>query len=218
MAWKKIYELLKKDILLEWRQQYAFYGIILYVGTTVFAVYMMNGTPGAKVWNALFWITQLFISVTAVAKSFLQEPVQRFRYYYTIVHPNHYLMAKMLYSILLMFLMSLVSLIVFNLLLGTPFTQVGLFILISFTGSCNLALVFTFLSAIAARTNQNASLMAILGFPIIIPFLMMLSNLSLTVLSPVYQPGWWMIILLLVLLDFLIVILGLILFPYLWKE
>lgn len=103
-------------------------------------------------------------------------------------------------------------------LLGLPVTQVGLYVFLSCIGSISLSAVFTFLSAIASRAGQNAALMAILGFPIIIPILMMLSNLSLKAISPVYQPGWWLLGLALLLLDILVIILGVILFPFLWKE
>lgn len=218
MSLKTISSLIRKDLLIEWRQKHTLYGVILYVGATVFAVYMMNGEPESKTWNALFWLTQLFVSVNSVAKSFLQEPVNRFRYYSTIVHPVDFLLAKMAYSIVLMVAMNLVSLVLFSMLLGLPLTQVSLFVLISCIGSISLSTVFTFLSAIAARTGQNAALMAILGFPVIIPVLMMLSNLSLKAIAPVYQPGWWMLGAMLLLLDLLVIILGVILFPFLWRE
>lgn len=109
MRLHKITSLIKKDILIEWRQKHTLYGVVLYVGATVFAVYMMNGQPESKSWNALFWLTQLFVSVNSVAKSFLQEPAHRFRYYFTIVHPVDFLLAKMFYSIILMIIMNLVS-------------------------------------------------------------------------------------------------------------
>ncbi len=68
-----IIALIKKDILLETRQQYTFYGILLYVASTIFVVYLSMGQPEDRVWNALFWVVQLFVCVNAVAKSFLQE-------------------------------------------------------------------------------------------------------------------------------------------------
>lgn len=218
MQLQSILSHIKKDALIEWRQKHTIYGVVLYVGATVFAVYMMNGQPEAKTWNALFWLTQLFVSVNSIAKSFLQEPHHRFRYYFTIMHPIDFLLAKMIYSILLMVIISLISIILFVVLLGAPVTQTTLFVLISCIGSISLSSVFTFLSAIAAKADQNAALMAILGFPILIPILMMLSNLSLKAVAPVYQPGWWMLALVLLLLDFLVIVLGIILFPFLWKE
>ncbi len=212
--------LVRKDLLLEWRQKHTLYGVVLYIGSTVFAVYMMTigGRPEAATWNVLFWLTQLFVVVNSVARSFLQEPAQRFRYYYTLVKPQTFLLAKMLYSIVLQMLMTGVSLLLFWLFLGLPLVQVGLFCGVAALGSLSLSVVFTFLSAIAARAGQNAALMAILGFPLITPVLLMLSRLAEKALSDVYISGWWGLAGVLLGLDMLVVILGLILFPFLWQE
>ncbi|OJW81192.1 MAG: cytochrome C biogenesis protein [Bacteroidetes bacterium 46-16] len=218
MANSALISLVRKDLLIEWRQKHTLFGVLLYVGATVFVIYMMSGQPEAKTWNALFWLTQLFVAVNSVAKSFLQEHPHRFRYYFTLVKPSSFLLAKMIYSIVLMLIMSLLSLFLFSVLLGWPIEQSILFITISSVGSISLSAVFTFLSAIAARAQQNAALMAILGFPLVTPVLMMLSNLALKALAPVYQPGWWILALSLLALDALVVVLGLILFPFLWQE
>ena len=39
-------------------------------------------------------------------------------------------------------------------------------------------MVFTLMSAIAAKAQQNAALIAILGFPVILPILLLLMRLS----------------------------------------
>lgn len=213
-----ILTLIRKDLLLEWRQKHTFYGVLLYVGATVFMVYMMSGQPEAKIWNALFWITQLFIAVNSVAKSFLQEHPNRFRYYFTIVPPVQFMIAKMVYSTLLMLTVSFISLALFNVMLGAPLKQVGVFVGVTAIGSLSLSVIFTFLSAIAARAQNNAALMAILGFPLVTPILMILSKLAVKAIVPVYVPGWWKLMLVLSALDILIIILGIILFPFLWQE
>ncbi len=214
----QLISLVKKDLLIEWRQKHTLFGVLLYVGATVFAVYIMNGQPEVKVWNALFWITQLFVAVNSVAKSFLQEHPNRFRYYFTIVKPTTFLLAKMIYSMVLMLGISLISLFLFSILLGNPVIQTAVFVGVTAAGSLALSTVFTFLSAIAARAQQNAALMAILGFPLVIPVLMILSNLALSAISPVYQEGWWVMMLVLLALSILVIILGIILFPFLWQE
>jgi heme exporter protein B len=210
--------LVRKDLLMEWRQKHTLFGVLLYVGSTVFVVYMMAGQPEARTWNALFWLTQLFVAVNSVAKSFLQEHPNRFRYYYTLVKPSTFLVAKMLYSIVLMVIMSMVSLLLYYVMLGWPLQQTGLFIVITMVGSLSLSAVFTFLSAIAARAQQNSALMAILGFPLVTPVLMILSKLAVKALTPVYMPGWWELALVLLALDVLVIMLGIILFPFLWQE
>lgn len=203
---------------MEWRQKHTLFGVLLYVGATVFVVYMMSGQPDARIWNALFWLTQLFVSVNSVAKSFLQEHPHRFRYYFTLVKPATFLLAKMVYSIALMFIMTLMTLGLYYIMLGWPLMQSGLFIVVSLAGGLSLSVVFTFLSAIAARAQQNSALMAILGFPLVTPVLMILSKLALTAISPVYMPGWWGLATVLIGVDVLVVILGIILFPFLWQE
>src|SRR5439155_18022362 len=44
-----IWTLFKKDVLLEIRQQYAFYGVVLYVGATIFVLYMAIEEPESRV-------------------------------------------------------------------------------------------------------------------------------------------------------------------------
>jgi heme exporter protein B len=210
--------LVQKDLLLEWRQKHTLYGVVLYIGSTVFAVYMMTGRPEASVWNVLFWLSQLFVVVNSVARSFLQEPPQRFRYYYTLVKPQTFLLAKMLYSIVLQLVMTGISLSLFSLLLGWPLEKSGLFCAIAFLGGVSLSVVFTFLSAIAARAGQNAALMAILGFPLVTPVLLILSKLAGKALSAAYVTGWWELAGVMMGLNVLIIILGIILFPFLWHE
>jgi heme exporter protein B len=218
MATHPFFSLVRKDILIEWRQKHTLFGVLLYVGGTVFVVYMMNGQPEAQAWNALFWVTQLFVAVNSVAKSFLQEHPNRFRYYFTLVKPSTFMLAKIVYSVVLMLFMNLISLFLYYLLLGWPLSNSGLFILVSSVGGLSLSVVFTFLSAIAARAQQNSALMAILGFPLVTPVLMILSKLALNALTPVYTEGWGSLALVLISVDVLVVVLGIILFPFLWQE
>ncbi|TAL40983.1 MAG: cytochrome C biogenesis protein [Chitinophagaceae bacterium] len=214
---RHIFTLFKKDLLLEVRQQYSFYGILLYIGATTFVLYMAVNEPEPKVWNGLFWIIQLFICINAVAKSFLQESRGRMLYFYSIAGPRDFVLAKLLFNSLLMLLMSMLSLLLFTLFLGNPIQKAGPFIGLVLLGGWSLSLVFTFLAAIAAKAQQNAAIMAILGFPLIIPQLLLLMQLSNTVFSysaaiPVTT------VLLLVTMDILVILLAVILFPFLWKD
>ena len=151
--------------MLEVRQQYSFYGILLYIGATIFVLYMAIDEPEAKVWNGLFWVIQLFICINAVAKSFLQESKGSMLYFYSIASPRDFVLAKLVFNSLLMLVMSLLSLLLFTLFLGNPIEKACAFIGLVLLGGWSLSLVFTFLAAIAAKAQQNAAIMAILGFP-----------------------------------------------------
>jgi heme exporter protein B len=104
------------------------------------------------------------------------------------------------------------------LMLGDPMPNPFSFVLISCLGGVSLSLVFTFLAAIAARAQQSAALMAILGFPLVIPQLLLLSKISNIAFEEVIQGGLAGMILLMSGLDAMIVALALILFPFLWKD
>src|SRR6185503_2182230 len=171
-SFRLIIALFKKDLLLEVRQQYSFYGILLYIGATIFVLFMAVDEPESRVWNGLFWVIQLFICINAVAKSFLQESKGRMLYFYSVASPADFVLAK---------------------------------------------LVFTFLAAIAAKAQQNAAIMAVLGFPLIIPQLLLLMRLSNAAFSPLLTIPM-NTVLLLVALDVMIILLAVILFPFLWKD
>lgn len=218
---KRIATLLKKDVLLEFRQKHTFYGILLYIAATIYVLFLSLGTDNmdGNVWNGLFWVIQLFICVNAVAKSFLQESRGRMLYFYSIASPVEFIIAKMLYNLMLMVLMSLLSLFLFAVFLSNPVDNMLRFTGIVMLGGASISIVFTLMSAIAARAQQNAALIAILGFPVILPQLLLLMRLSKAAFAEVFKEGAVLQLSALVLgLDVLVIALAVILFPYLWKD
>lgn len=216
---KAAYSLLKKDLLLELRQQHTLYGILLYIASTVFVLSLSVDELDAKVWNGLFWVIQLFICVNAVAKSFLQESRGRMLYYYSIVSPVAFVLAKLVYNLALMLVMSLISLFLYSVFINNPVSNAMQFIGIVILGGTSISLVFTLMSAIAAKANNNAVLMAIMGFPVILPMLLLLMRLSKAAFNEVFKEGVVLQLTgLIICLDALIIAMAAVLFPYLWKD
>lgn len=203
--------------MLEVRQQYSFYGILLYIAATIFVLYMAIQEPEPKVWNGLFWVIQLFVCINAVAKSFLQESRGRMLYFYSIAGPRDFVLAKLLFNSVLMLVMSTLSLLLFGLFLSFPIQKALPFVGLVLLGGWSLSLVFTFLAAIAAKAQQNAAIMAVLGFPIILPQLLLLMRLSNAAFNPVLTISG-VAVLLLIALDIMVILLAVILFPFLWKD
>ena len=216
----RIMALLKKDILLELRQQHTFYGILLYIASTIFVLYLsMPDSPESNTWNSLFWVIQLFVCVNTVAKSFLQENKGRMLYFYSIASPVEFIIGKLIFNVILMLMMSLVSLVLFFIFLDNPVSDSLRFVGIVLLGGTSISLVFTLMSAIAAKAQQNAALIAILGFPVILPQLLLLMRLSKSAFSEVFRDGAvFQLAGLTGLMDLLVIVLAVILFPYLWKD
>lgn len=120
---------------------------------------------------------------------------------------------------MLMLLMGLISLALFTLFLGNPVTDSLKFIGIVLLGGAGISLVFTLMSAIAAKAQQNAALIAILGFPVILPQLMLIMRMSKAAFAEVFRDGAVLqLVGLTAVMDLLVVALAIILFPYLWKD
>lgn len=214
----QIIYLLKKEVIIEWRQRYALNGIILYVVSTIFLVYMAFKQPKDLVWLTLFWIIMLFASVNALTKSFMQENNNRFLYYYSMVSPQAVILSKILYNILLLLVLAFFQLLFYMLFLGNPISNLSLFLLTVFLGVCSFSLCFTLISAIAAKASKNATLMPILSFPIIMPILLYLIIISKSALVGINETNLNKDISILIAIDGIILVLSYLLFPYLWQE
>lgn len=216
---KNVFTLLKKDILLELRQQHTFYGVLLYIASTIFVLYLSMDAPDSTTWNGLFWVIQLFVCINTVAKSFLQESRGRMLYFYSVASPVHFIISKLIYNIILMVIMSVISLFLFFIFLKNPVNNSLRFTAIVILGGAGISMVFTLMSAIAAKAQQNAALIAILGFPVILPQLLLLMRLSKSAFGEVFKNGALLQLSALVIgLDLAVVLMAIILFPYLWKE
>jgi len=219
VALKQILYLIEKELLLEWRQKYAFNGLLLYVGATVFICYLsFRQIVEIQVWNALFWIIQLFAGVNAIAKSFMQESSGRMLYYYFLADPRQVILAKIIYNFLLMFLLSVFNLAFYSMLIGNPVDDMSLFFLVMILGSLGLSSVLTMISAIASRAGNQAGLMPILSFPVLLPMLMTTIRLSKHAIDGLNWVVSQPLMIMVIAINIIIIALGYILFPYLWKE
>jgi len=215
---KQIGWLLEKEFRLEWRNKYAISGILLYVFSTIFIVYVSFIQLQPNVWNTLFWIVVLFASVNAIVKSFVQENGNRQLYYYSLVSPTAVILSKIIYNILLLFLLSLLSWLAFGFVAGNPVRDSAEFFLALFLGSVGFSITFTFIAAISGKADNSATLMAILSFPLIIPILMTLLKLSANALRLLNDTNTDQDILILIAIDLMLVGLSFLLYPFLWRD
>jgi heme exporter protein B len=219
---KEISALIQKELLLEWRQKYAFNGILLYLGSTVFVCYLSFAVKGnslqASTWNALFWIIILFTSVNAIAKSFIQERPGRMLYYYSIASPQGIIISKILYNSLLMLVLSLLGFLFYSMVLGNPVQDKGLFIINISLGAIGFSTTLTMISGIASKANNSSSLMAILSIPIIIPMLLLLIKISKNAIDGLERSVSSDDLLILGAVNVMVAALSYILFPYLWRS
>lgn len=211
--------LVKKEILLEWRLKYSFSGILIYVISTIFVCYLtFKQIIDPPTWNALFWIILLFAAVNAVAKSFIQESKGLQLFYYTFLNPQHVILAKIFYNMLLLLVLSSVSFLFYIIFMGNIVENTLMFFLGLLLGAAGLSSVLTLVSAIAAKTNNSSALMAILSFPILLPLLMTIIRFSKNAMDGLSWSVNYPNLILLLAINLMVITLACLLFPYLWRE
>ncbi|MEQ8686338.1 MAG: heme exporter protein CcmB [Imperialibacter sp.] len=221
--WSEVKYLFLKEVTLEWRQKYAFNGLLLFTVSTIFIIYLslrvknQAGLPD-HLWNALFWIIILFSAINAIAKSFLQESPGRQLYYYISVHPISLIMAKMVYNSLLMVVLAVIAVVVYGTVLGYPVINTLMFASVVALASIGISSVLTMMSAIASKAGNNTVLMAILSLPLLIPILL----LSIKAVKNAIDDLTWADtsdeLITLAAVDCIGIALGYVLFPFLWKS
>jgi len=218
----EIVSILRLEVALDLRQRAAWGGMLLYVVSAIYVSFLaVKGGLGVATWNALFWIILLFAAFNALSRSFQREDQGRQLYLYTLVDPRSVVLARSIYNAATMVVLSLLSLLFFLLFLGGDVLEqanIPQFLLAVVLGGIGFAAVLTLISAIAARAGNGLGLMAILGFPLVLPMLLAVMRASKLSLDGVAWSVTSTYFLGLILLDVITITLAWVLFPYLWRD
>ncbi len=211
--------LLRKEMMLEWRRQSALGGVVLYLFSMVFLAYLaFDGRINTETWNALFWLILLFSAMNAIMKAFIQESERRHIFYYVMVSPATFINAKIIYNTGLLIGLAIAGFLVFTAFLGNPVQSFFLFFINLNAGMVGFSSILCLVSAIASRARNNFTLMAVLGFPLILPLLLVLIRVSgQTIYGTTFSavaPG----LITTLLLTAIAITLSNVLFPYIWKD
>ncbi|MBS1764917.1 MAG: heme exporter protein CcmB [Bacteroidetes bacterium] len=211
--------IIAKEWKLEWRNRSAIAGLMVYILSGLYISYLsFKKIADPATWNALFWILILFMAVNALAKSFMTESRGLQLFYYTFLNPQVVIIGKILYNGILLFLLGLITFLFYAVLLGNPVQGVEMFLLAIFTGCFGISSVLTMISAIASRAGHQSSMMAILGFPVLLPLLIIIIHLSKNAIDGIEFSVNIKYLTLLLSLNLIVPALAFILFPYLWRE
>ncbi|TVQ76135.1 MAG: ABC transporter permease [Flavobacteriales bacterium] len=219
MQWKHIVTLVRKDILLEWREPLQLLAMSIYLVASVFVVYLVfQSIIRPEVWIALFWITYLFGATLLAARSFQREAGGRYYYFYTLCSPMELMVAKLIFNAFIFFLLALFNWLLFTLFLGQPLEKVTLFFGLCFLGGLGFSGVLTLINGIAVKVKNHPALSAILGFPLMLPLILVLLAASSHAMVGVDWEQTQPYVIAAAALAVLTNVLSVLLFPFLWKE
>lgn len=215
-----IISLIKKELLLEFRQKSTIGGVVLYVVGTIFvSALCFKGKLDKPTWNALFWVITLFTSVTISGKSFLKETGGQALFNFLHYSPTQFIFAKILYNMVFMLVLSFITFFFYAFFIKNEVENLGLFFIVLILASSGLAAILSLMSAIASKASGNFAIMSILSFPVLMPLILVVIRVSKQAVDGIEWAGvGYNFIGILVALNVLTIALSFLLFPYLWRD
>ena len=217
-----IIELIRKEFILELRRKSVIAGLGLYLFSLIFICYLTfnlkQNTISPYTWSALFWLTILFSVVNSVAKSFIGEKKGIFIYLYTVASPQDIIVSKIVYNILLCWVITLAGYGLFSVFIFNPVQDQLIFFSVLFLTAVGFSTSLSLISGIAAKANNSNVLMAVLSFPVVISILLMAVRATKNALDGIDRAATTDELLNLVAINCIAGALGYILFPYIWRS
>ena len=214
----QIWYLLNNEWRRERRSRFGISAIILYSSAVVFICYMAFREVPLAVWNTLFWIVMLFVAINVVAKSFLGVEQRNQLYYYTTCSPLSIFISKVIYNTMLMIFASILTFGLASIFLAVSIQNIWSFLFVICCAAACLSISLTFIAAISSQAKNGGALLAVLGFPILVPALMVIIRLSGGALNLFGDTSLHQDYMILFAISLITLGLGILLFPIVWKD
>ncbi len=216
-----LFTVLKKDLKSEYRTRYALSSLFLFVFITISLIYFTIGTKEIEpaLLSSLFWIVIFFASMTGLGRTFITEEEKSTILFLKLYSdPLSVYFGKLLFNILLISLVNIVSVILFLLLIESfqIYNYLIFFSNIIISG-ISIAGGTTLLSALISKANGKSSLLPILSFPVLLPVLIIATELTKATLHPELEPDANDLVIILSYTGALITS-SYLLFDYVWKD
>jgi len=214
----QVYQLIKKEFTLEFRQKASLGGILVYVVATIFiSALSFNKIIVPATWNALFWIIFLFSAITICGKSFAKESGGAALNNFVLYKPLVFITSKLIYNFIFLLGISIMTLFFYSWFVGYLISNFPLFILVLCLASLGFSAVLTLMSAIASKAENNFTLVSILSFPVLIPVLVLVLRISKQAIDGLSWSVSTDFLLILGSINVICLVLSVLLFPYLWR-
>lgn len=216
-TWFLFRHFLKADL----RESHGVAGLVLFAIATVYAVYqVVQGRPDPETWNAMAWVILLFTAFNSVSRPLEEDRPEVLTYLRTTVQPTHYMIARVLHNVLVLSGLSVLVLLIMGLLIGWGNLSEGRlwgFVAGMVMTAWALGTTLTLLALIASRAGAGFGMTAVLGLPLVLPIVLVSTNLGSDLMRGVLVADCLQNFAFLGALTAGSGVLGVVLFPYLWR-
>jgi len=167
----------RKDLQSELRSRYALNALGMFVVVSVAVMAFAAGTerltPGVA--SGLIWVTMFFAATTGLGRSFVSEEERGTTLLLRLtVAPTPVYFGKLAINLLLALGSNvLIALLFLMMMTGAVVGSVGAFVAVVAVSSLGFAAALTIIAAIIARSSSKGALYPVLGFPVILPLMIL---------------------------------------------
>lgn len=218
MKKKILWNLIRLEAALDLRNKQTLYGVLLYAVMVAYALSLAFGGRVAPVTGiALLWIVLLFSGLQAAQRSAIGQSGPRFFTAVQWAGPREWALAKMIYQMVFQSILAAATWLIFKLWIEIEVNREWVFLPLIMLGSSAFAATTTFMASIASRSQISMGLIGILSIPLMLPILLtgVSGSVAITQSEAVEVSSYFGA---LGGLNGVVLILGYLLFPYLWND
>jgi heme exporter protein B len=218
----KFFALFKKDWQSELRTRYAINALAMFILVTISVILFSVGQEKitAYLTGGLFWVVIFFSAMSGLSRAFVSEEERGTTLTLQLIAaPSTIFFGKLLFNLFLVAIMNAAIVFLYFVLFDSFTIQNYLLFFISMIlGSIGIAVSSTMIAAIIAKANTKGTLYPVLSFPILLPLILTL--LELTKFSIDGKAVEDSLIELAVLVSYNVIMFtaGYLLFDFIWKD
>ncbi|HPN38435.1 MAG TPA: heme exporter protein CcmB [Melioribacteraceae bacterium] len=178
----KSFYLFKKDWQSELRTRYAINALVMFILVTISVILFSVGQEKMSEYltGGLLWVVIFFSAMSGLSRVFVSEEERgTILTLQLIASSDTIFTGKMLFNLVLVFLMNTVITLLYSILFNSfVINNVWLFVIAFIIGNIGIAVSSTVIAAIIAKANTKGTLYPVLSFPILLPLILVLLQLT----------------------------------------
>ena len=218
----KAYSLFRKDFHSELRTRYAINSLVMFIIVAISVILFSIGTEkiSQSLTGGLFWVVIFFSAMSGLARAFVSEEERGTTMtLHLIASPSTIYSGKLLFNLILVFMMNIVIALLYSAMFDAFVIKNFLLFFATFIlGNIGLAVSSTIIAAIIAKAGSKGTLYPVLSFPILLPLILLVVQLTLNSLDGTSFEQSVFELAMVVCYDVIMLAASYMLFYFVWKD
>lgn len=218
----KAYSLFKKDWHSELRTRYAINALAMFILVTISVILFSIGNEKISEYltGGLLWVVIFFSAMSGLSRAFVSEEERGTTLTLQLLaSPSTIFTGKFLFNLVLVFLMNIAITLLYSALFESfVIRSFDLFLIAFILGNFGIAVSSTIIAAIISKASSKGTLYPVLSFPILLPLILTLLELTKFAIDGDALADSWVEIAVLVCYDVIMLTASYMLFDFIWKD